>query len=34
MNPSIGEINKSKIVPIVPNSIEQKVTIPNKNLLK
>jgi hypothetical protein len=34
MNPIIGEVNKSKIVPITPNSIEQKFTIPNKNLLK
>ena len=34
MNPHIGVITKRNGVPITPNSIEQKVAIPNKNLLK
>ena len=34
MNPHIGVVARRNSVPIAPNNIEQKVTIPNKNLLK
>lgn len=34
MNPHIGVAARRNSVPITANNIEQKVTIPNKNLLK